>query len=198
MIIHGQVAAASNDYCYDAQYRLIEASGREHLGQAGGAPMPHSPFDELRSRLAHPGNGNAMGRYIERYLYDAVGNFLEMQHRGSDPLHAGWTRSYAYTEASLIEPAQPSNRLSSAPLSTDPPSSSKQFSHDAHGNTTRMPHLPLMEWDWRDQLRATAQQVVRNGGTPEITYCVYDATGARVRKVTERQAEAGEAATRKQ
>ena len=32
----------SNDYTYDALYRLIEATGREHLGQAG-APIPHSP-----------------------------------------------------------------------------------------------------------------------------------------------------------
>ena len=44
-----------------------------------------------------------MGTYIERYVYDAVGNFLQMQHRGSDPAHAGWTRGYAYAETSLIE-----------------------------------------------------------------------------------------------
>ena len=34
-----------------------------------------------------------MGTYIERYVYDAVGNFLQMQHRGSDPAHPGWTRT---------------------------------------------------------------------------------------------------------
>ena len=50
-----------------------------------------------------------------------------------------------------------------------------------------MPHLPLMQWDFKDQLQATSQQVVINGGTPEITYYVYDAAGQRVRKVTERQ-----------
>ena len=54
-----------------------------------------------------------------------------------------------------------------------------------------MPHLPLMQWDFRDQLQATSQQVVNNGGTPETTYYVYDAGGQRVRKVTERQAAAG-------
>ena len=61
---------------------------------------------------------------------------------------------------------------------------------------TRMPHLPLMQWDYRDQLQATAQQVVNNG-TPETTYYVYDAGGQRVRKVTERQAAAGQTPTRK-
>ena len=43
----------------------------------------------------------------------------------------------------------------------------------------------MMQWDYRDQLQATSQQV-NNGGTPEITYYVYDAAGQRVRKVTER------------
>src|SRR6185436_11322959 len=83
----------SSDYTYDALYRLIQASGREHLGQANGAPKPPtSPeaFNAFHTRLDHPGNGNAMGTYLERYVYDAVGNPLEMQHRGSDPSHAGW------------------------------------------------------------------------------------------------------------
>ena len=29
-----------------------------------------------------------MGHYTERYVYDAVGNFLEMQLVGSDPANA--------------------------------------------------------------------------------------------------------------
>jgi RHS repeat-associated protein len=51
---------------------------------------------------------------------------------------------------------------------------------------TAMPHLTLMQWDFQDQLQATARQVL-NEGTPETTYYVYDAAGQRVRKVTERQ-----------
>src|SRR5262249_18566974 len=94
----------SAEYTYDAIYRLIEATGREHLGQVGRVPIPHSYNDALRIGLLHPGDGTAMGTYIERYVYDAVGNFLEMQHRGNDPANPGWTRNYAYNEASLIEP----------------------------------------------------------------------------------------------
>lgn len=96
----------SGDYTYDAVYRLIQARGREHLGQTGGGPIPHSFNDGARTGLAHPGDGEAMGTYLERYVYDAVGNFLEMQHRGSDPAHPGWTRIYVYDEASLLDPAQ--------------------------------------------------------------------------------------------
>ena len=36
-----------------------------------------------------------------------------MQHRGSDPAHPGWTRTYAYNEASQLEPGKQSNRLTS-------------------------------------------------------------------------------------
>jgi YD repeat-containing protein len=81
-----------NDYVYDALYRLVQATGREHLGQAnGGRGRLSAPgaFDALHARLEHPGDGNAMGRYVERYVYDTAGNFLHMQHRGSDPGHPG-------------------------------------------------------------------------------------------------------------
>jgi YD repeat-containing protein len=169
------------EYTYDALYRLIEATGREHLGQAGGAPIPHSYNDAQRVGLLHPGDGNAMGRYLERYVYDAVGNFISMQHCSSDPAHPDWTREYAYAEPSLIEPAKTSNRLSRTTVGATP----ETYTHDAHGNMTRMPHLPLMRWDFKDQLQATAQQVVNNGGTPETTYYVYDSAGQRVRKLTE-------------
>jgi RHS repeat-associated protein len=60
------------------------------------------------------------------------------------------------------------------------------YTYDAHGNTASMPHLSVMNWDWKDQLGATAQQVVNNG-TPETTYYRYDARGQRVVKATETQ-----------
>jgi RHS repeat-associated protein len=185
---------SSNNYTYDAIYRLIEATGREHLEQFGGAPIPHSHDDALPVGLLHPGDGNALGAYVERYIYDAVGSFLRMQHRGSDPSHPGWKRTYEYNEGSLLEPAVQSNRLSATMIGSGP---SETYTYDIHGNMTTMPHLPLMRWDFRDQLQATAQQVINNG-TPETTYYVYDAGGQRVRKVTERQAAPDETSSRKQ
>ncbi|MGF1614664.1 MAG: SpvB/TcaC N-terminal domain-containing protein [Gammaproteobacteria bacterium] len=171
----------SAEYTYDALYRLIEATGREHLGQAG-SPTPPDAFNQFHTRLDHPGDGNAMGTYIEQYVYDAVGNILSMQHRGSDPAHPGWTRRYTYNEPSLLEPRKQANRLSSTTVGNGAP---ETYAHDSHGNMIRMNHLPPMRWDYRDQLQATAQQVVNNG-TPETTWYVYDASGQRVRKVTER------------
>ncbi len=186
----------SADYTYDAVYRLIEATGREHLGQIGGGPTAYSHDDAPRVGLPQPGDGNAMARYVERYLYDAVGNILAMQHHGGDATRPGWTRTYAYDEASLLEPAKTSNRLSRTAVGDGNPVN-EVYAHDAHGNVTAMAHLPLMRWDYRDQLQATARQVRGDGGTPEITYYVYDAAGLRVRKVTERQAAAGETPRRR-
>ena len=42
---------------------------------------------------------------------------------------------------------------------------------------TAMPHLTLMQWDFKDQLRATSRQAVNNG-TPETTFYVYDASAS--------------------
>ncbi|WP_081066246.1 SpvB/TcaC N-terminal domain-containing protein [Burkholderia cepacia] len=190
----------SNEYVYDALYRLIQATGREHLGQ-GGAPIAHSHNDAGRTGLVSagaagrfaPDDGNAMAAYIERYVYDAVGNFLQMQHRGSDPANAGWTRAYDYLDPSQIEDGnggallKTGNRLTRTTLNpagnTPQPES---YLHDAHGNMLRMPHLgggllgPNMHWDYKDQLR---QADLGGGGT---AHYVYDASGQRVRKVWEK------------
>ena len=58
-----------------------------------------------------------------------------------------------------------------------------------------MPHLPTMRWNDRDRLEASSRQVVEEG-TPETTWYVYDASGQRVRKVTNRAAGADEAPAR--
>jgi RHS repeat-associated protein len=171
----------SNDYVYDAVYRLISAQGREHLGQTGGQrnpPTAPDAFNHFHTNLDHPGNGDALGTYIEEYDYDAVGNFKAMRHRGTDPVHPGWTRSYAYNEPSLLEPTtQKSNRLSSTQVGAGTP---EPYTYDAHGNMITMPHLPQMRWDFEDQLTEVDLQ---GGGT---AYYVYDAGGQRVRKVIER------------
>ncbi len=178
----------SADYIYDAVYRLIQATGREHLGlTASGklrSPTPTSHTDAPRVSLAHPGDGKAMGRYTEKYSYDQVGNIMKLVHTASS---GGWTRSYVYDEPSLIG-AGKNNRLTSTKVGAVTDS----YSYDAHGNMIKMPRLPLMRWDHRDQVQATSKQVRTAAGTPETTYYVYDAAGQRVRKVTEKQAAPGE------
>ncbi len=189
----------SASYTYDPLYRLVQATGREHLGLAGNALVPPGQpghHDAPRHGLPHPGDGNAVGTYTEQFEYDAVGNILRLVHQAES---GSWTRRYAYAEPSLIEPGQVNNRLSATSLPGDDPLGpfSARYEYDAQGNITAMPHLPVMRWDAHDRLSATAQQVVNNGGTPETTYYVYDSGGERVRKVTERQAAPGQTPTRR-
>jgi len=191
-----------NEYTYDALYRLIRATGREHLGQ-GGVPLPHSCNDTGRARRTSadgagrfaPNDAAAMGTYIEQYVYDAVGNFERMKHERTDAQVPGWTRSYFYEEASLIEdgadgaPLKRSNRLSRTIVVNGSP---EPYGYDAHGNMQRMPQLQVMQWDYKDELRMTQRQKVNEDDAEGIekhgerTWYVYDASGQRVRKITER------------
>jgi RHS repeat-associated protein len=182
---NNQRVEPSADYEYDAIYHLINATGREHLGQTNNQlnpPQQPPDDDSFRTNLLHPGNGKAMGNYAESYQYDEVGNILQMIHTA---LSGGWTRNYQYDPGS--------NRL----LLTSNPSGSftNAYDHDAHGNMIEMPHLTLMQWDFEDQLHATSRQVVATG-TPETTWYVYDSGGQRVRKVTDNAA-TGTTPTRK-
>lgn len=165
-------------YTYDALYRLIEATEREHIGQTsnnlpGHRPeiKPHYDFnDSTRRGLAHPHDGQAMRGYTERYEYDPVGNILAMIHQAGG---GSWTRHYDYTAGS--------NRLLSTSLPGDPDGGpySATYAYDAHGSMTQMLHLPEIGWDFENQM----QQVDLGGGG--TVYFVYDAAGERVRKVHE-------------
>ncbi|HVZ38022.1 MAG TPA: SpvB/TcaC N-terminal domain-containing protein [Candidatus Kapabacteria bacterium] len=186
------------DYTYDPLYRLTAATGREHLGLTGmslNAAQQTINDDGFRTGQINPGDGNAVGTYTERYTYDPIGNLLTMVHQVAS---GGWTRRYAYNETSCITPAETSNRLSATSMPGDPVGGpySATYRYDAHGNITRMPHLPEMTWDEYDRLQSTTRQVV-GSGMPETTYYNYDSTGNRLRKITYRQAPAATTPTRK-
>ncbi len=187
----------SADYTYDPLYRLIAASGREHLGQTNGALNAATQVtddDSFRMRLPQPGDGNAMGTYVETYTYDPLGNMLSVAHQVAS---GGWTRRYTYAETSRIVAGETGNRLSTTSLPGDPSAGpySAKYAYDAHGNMLQMPSLPTMTWSEDDFLRATASTVFA-AGTPATTYYAYVASGERARKINETQAAAGAAAVR--
>src|SRR5690606_9333877 len=108
--------------------------------------------------------------YTQQYSYDEVGNILMLQHIAGT---GSYTREYTYDGGN--------NRL----LQTDAGSGPYAYNyHAAHGFITDMPHLPVMEWNWKEELIASSKQVALTG-TPETTYYQYDSKGKRLRKITE-------------
>ncbi len=195
IFFRNQRVEPSSDYTYDAVYRLISATGREHLGQTGIAlspPRQVTDDDSLRLSLPQPGDGNAVGSYSEIYTYDPVGNILAIVHQVAS---GSWTRRYSYAEPSQVTPAESGNRLSATSMPGDLAGGpySATYGYDPHGNMARMPHLPGMAWDEFDRLRSTTKQVVGQG-MPGTTYNVYGADTRRIRKTTDLQAAAGQTA----
>jgi RHS repeat-associated protein len=161
-------------FTYDARYRLIEASGREHIGQA---TFEFAPADANYRDYPFVGGRDtndldALRNYVERYEYDEAGNTRTVRHVASG---GSWTRSYEYNENSQIEQGRKSNRLSGTTVGNGV-NRVEGYSYDRHGNTVAMPHLPSLSWDYADRLRAVG--IV--GGSASY---VHDAVGERVRKV---------------
>jgi RHS repeat-associated protein len=181
----------STAYTYDPVYRLIRATGREHLGQTGAALRPPSLVthdDTARVRLDHPHDGQAMATYDESYTYDTAGNIESIVHQVTT---GSWTRRFSYAEASMVTPTEASNRLSRSSLPGDAADGPFHglFGYDVQGSMTRMPHLDTLVWDEQERLRSTARQVV-SAGIPQTTYYAYDSDGLRIRKVTNAAASA--------
>jgi RHS repeat-associated protein len=195
IFFRNQRVEPSGDYTYDPLYRLTRATGREHLGQAGGGallpPAQVTNDDSFRTGLPQPGDGQAMGTYTETYSYDPADNITAMSHQVSS---GSWTRRYAYGLPSQIDPAEGSNRLSANSIPGDPAAGPyhASYAYDAHGNMTQMPHLSPITWDEQDRIASTARNVV--GGTAPATYYCYDSAAQRVRKTTDSLPPAGQAA----
>jgi RHS repeat-associated protein len=160
-----------SQYTYDAAYRLVQAIGREHIAQVtlgNNDNWNDLPFLKQYSTS----DPMAWRMYTQSYRYDSAGNILQMQHQASG---GSWTRDYEYQTDS--------NRLVNTVVADE---TYTYPHHQQHGFITGMPHLSVMRWNFKDELRATARQVINNG-IPETTYYVYNGAGQRVRKVTENE-----------
>ncbi|MDC0747116.1 SpvB/TcaC N-terminal domain-containing protein [Polyangium mundeleinium] len=157
------------EYEYDAIYRLIEATGREHSGQNADIQQDANGFPLVSA--ANPNDPQAMRNYAESFEYDAVGNILKMIHAAQGGT-GSWTRRYQI--------APTSNRLLGTSLPGDALGQfSATYTYDEHGSMTSMPHLDGIVWDFKDQKR----EVDKGGGG--TVYFTYNAGGQRVRKVWE-------------
>ena len=159
------VVTPDQTFEYDALYRLVEATGREHTSQ--GQPTESELTPGAQPEASDPA---ALRTYTESYSYDEVGNLTLVGHVASG---GNWSRGYHY--------ATDGNRLLSTSLPGDtvgtPATYSATYTHDDHGNMTAMPHLSAIDWD-----HAQRMQHADLGGGGDVWF-QYDAAGNRVRKV---------------
>ncbi len=177
LFFKNQKIAGKNEYSYDALYRLISATGREQNTNAPNFGTEDNWNDAYAIFSQNSGDPMAMRNYTQRYLYDAVGNILQIKHTAGD--NGSWTRDTSYETKN--------NRLKSSSIGSN---TYNFFHHAQHGYLKALPHLSSMVWTFKEELLATAKQVT-NTDTPETTYYVYDGTGQRARKITENQAAEG-------
>ncbi|MDZ4810745.1 MAG: toxin TcdB middle/N-terminal domain-containing protein [Bacteroidota bacterium] len=179
----GQEVVAKNEYDYDATSQLIRATGREHIGQN----KQNETISNNNTRNFPFENGptasdvTALRNYTQQYLYDGVGNILQMQHIANG---ASWTRKYWYNsndahrnELNIDAATIKNNQLLQTQMGTATPT---RYTHDLQGNMLNLPHLQNMVWNYKDQF----QQVGLLGGGN--AFYVYDGSGQRIRKVIER------------
>jgi RHS repeat-associated protein len=159
-------------YTYDALYRLVEAEGKEHAGQAIDFGQCDHWKDQNFLKSYSPGDTMAFRKYTQKYTYDPAGNILETKHTAPG---GNWTRQYKYVSLN--------NRLQQTMVGGQ----MYNYTHHAeHGFLKTLPHLSVMQWNCKDELQATAkQQVCNNNIAPETTFYVYDSSGQRIRKITE-------------
>jgi RHS repeat-associated protein len=175
LFFNNSVVEAHGAYEYDSLYRLLSASGREHIGQTD-----HFSDDipDFLPKIS-PQDGSAMRNYLQQFEYDELGNILKVTHHaGTGNFQNNWTREYFYETLVPLDnnTTQIGNRLSKTVFRglTSP------YTYDVHGNMKSMSHLPDMQWDYADQLCAITF------GNGEMEYYAYDAGGQRSRKVWEK------------
>ena len=121
---------AVNDYRYDGLCRLVEATGREHIGQIDGkTPRASAPVV-----AAEPNDAGALRQYVQRYRYDAAGNLLRLEHAAGA---GSYTRVYAYADRG--------NRLRAT--GRHEAELFERYRHDAGGHMLAMPHLNDLRWN---------------------------------------------------
>lgn len=167
------VVAPRQTYRYDALYRLVRATGREHPGLHRTPRHSGLTDDASFLPLPHVNNVQALQNYTRNYTYDSAGNLTRIQHVA---------RGTAFTRNILI--SDTSNRGILQQENTR--SADLEDAYDPNGNLVQADHLREMRWNYRNQL-VSVDVIRHNGGNSDSEYYVYDGAGRRTRKVYERQ-----------
>ncbi|WP_139487948.1 SpvB/TcaC N-terminal domain-containing protein [Brevibacillus dissolubilis] len=168
-----QIVEPLSDYTYDALYRLIAGTGRQHPGVQGNT-YQNGFKQSIFMPFCHPNDTEKLENYRELYTYDDGGNLTSIKHYATS---ASWTR------AMQISPD--SNRTTSITLGSGT-DTTQTTTYDAGGNLSQLDNLRNLNWNYRNNI-ARADVIVREDGSSDSSFFVYDHTGQRIRKVTERK-----------
>ena len=165
----------SNDYVYDALYRLISASGREDAL----INAPPAQVDGPPQSVQFPVTGDTLRNYSEFYQYDSAGNIERTEHVANTNGQGAWTRFYEY--------ATDSNRL----LRTwhgdpdwDNGTDKTTYLYDTHGNMLNLAPVSAKQffhWDYNDMI---GNIDLIGGG---LAFYTYDSSKQRARKRIDKQ-----------
>ncbi len=72
---NGSVVSPSQKFEYDALYRLLKSTGREHVS----INVSSDEVEGYNQAQISPQDGSAMRNYTREWQYDEVGNILEMK-----------------------------------------------------------------------------------------------------------------------
>ncbi|MGK7885273.1 MAG: RHS repeat-associated core domain-containing protein, partial [Crocosphaera sp.] len=189
VFFNGQAVDGNSEYTHDSLYRLVKATGREHIGtfQKYQQDMFKRSSVEHYQPVVQPlSNGTALQRYSETYQYDAGGNLTEKRHVG--PVSSStFIRSFGIDNP---DGTPRSNRIKQSSLKNTMPSSSGDsitYTQDENGNQTNLEGLRGIIWNERNNLDSVVLIDRSSAGKPnDQEYYQYDAGGQRTRKVFER------------
>lgn len=166
LITNGQIVKPVNDYTYNPLYRLTKAAGRQHPGVAPGRQDPWMQS----SPLPHPNDMAKLEAYLQQYTYDLAGNLLATKHQAPS---GDWLRTHEIESGS--------NRTTTITLSGQ----AYKTEYDAGGNLLGLSDDDHMHWNDRNNLSGV-DIILREENISDRDYYVYDSSGQRVRKVSER------------
>jgi RHS repeat-associated protein len=181
-VVHDQqVVAPQCHYVYDARHRLIEAHGREHIGQNAfdAAPPPGARRDApFAGRAAGVNDLGALRNFTQFYDFNNDDNLQAIRHVIAG---GGWNRQFVYGEDSRLEPgAAQSDRVSRTVLGNGV-AAIENYAYSAGGTDARgcitAINAMTLGWSFGDRL----DSVDLGGGG--VAYYSYNADGQRTRKV---------------
>jgi RHS repeat-associated protein len=172
-------------FTYDPLYRLISATGRICKSISRPRPFDENPpwcgFNSPNHGTPNQDNApNLTERYQETYIYDRLGNILELKRAGG---FSGFTRTFGLADGT--------NQLTSLTVGNGVSSPSFPYDYDVNGNLVLESSERHFEWDHSDRLKVFRNQIRASDGTlvePTVhAHYLYDSGGMRVKKLVRKQ-----------